>query len=206
MRIIKRKYPQVLWFKETQEKVIALTIDDAPSEITPKILEILEENQIKITFFCIGDHIEKNQHIFDQIKQKGHEIGNHLQRDERSVSLDITEFEKQLINVDKQIFTNKIPPKKWIRPGGGHFTKEMIDITNKHGYKMCLGDVYPHDPQIQFSWINTLYVKLLTKSGSVIVLHDRKWTPKTLYDTIPYLKKKGFRFMTLSEFDSFQSY
>ncbi|HOY90499.1 MAG TPA: polysaccharide deacetylase family protein, partial [Bacteroidales bacterium] len=53
---------------KTNEKIIFLTIDDAPtSESTPQTLEILKYYNVKATFFCIGKNIIENQNIFEKI-------------------------------------------------------------------------------------------------------------------------------------------
>jgi len=57
---------------------IALSFDDGPNEqFTPKILEILKRNNVTATFFCIGQKIEKNPEILNQIIKDGHIVGNH---------------------------------------------------------------------------------------------------------------------------------
>lgn len=60
------------------EKAVALTFDDGPDPIhTPRILDILEENNIKATFFLIGSNIETYPELVKRIYDEGHIIGNH---------------------------------------------------------------------------------------------------------------------------------
>jgi len=63
--------------KRTKIKEVALTFDDGPTEFTPKFLDLLKENNIKATFFCIGKQIEKYPETFKRIIGEGHSIGNH---------------------------------------------------------------------------------------------------------------------------------
>ncbi len=63
--------------KKTKIKEIALTFDDGPTEFTPKFLDLLKEQNIKATFFCIGKQIEKYPETFQRIIAEGHSIGNH---------------------------------------------------------------------------------------------------------------------------------
>jgi hypothetical protein len=56
---------------------VALTFDDGPTEFTPKFLDLLKENKVKATFFCIGKQIEKYPETFQRIIAEGHTIGNH---------------------------------------------------------------------------------------------------------------------------------
>jgi len=62
-------------------KGIALTFDDGPNAaITPQILAILEKENIKATFFIIGNKIEQNAALLKKIDNEGHTIGNHSYR------------------------------------------------------------------------------------------------------------------------------
>ncbi|HAJ60964.1 MAG TPA: hypothetical protein DCP31_18280, partial [Cyanobacteria bacterium UBA8543] len=61
-----------------QEKVIALTFDDGPwPHSTPEVLDILKKNDIKATFFWIGQNLKTYPQIAQQVVAAGHAIGNH---------------------------------------------------------------------------------------------------------------------------------
>src|SRR5689334_223693 len=64
-------------FGHTQEKIIALTFDDGPGRITPALLRILKEHNIRATFFMEGTQVEEFPQIAKQVADEGHEIGNH---------------------------------------------------------------------------------------------------------------------------------
>ena len=55
---IQARFPSVLFQLSTTRKVVALTIDDAPSAYTHEILEILKEHEVSATFFTIGGQVE----------------------------------------------------------------------------------------------------------------------------------------------------
>ena len=60
------------------EKVIALTFDDGPDrDFTPQVLDILKKNDVKATFFVVGENVEWNPEILKRQYNEGHEIGNH---------------------------------------------------------------------------------------------------------------------------------
>ena len=62
----------------SDEKIVYLTFDDGPcKKTTQRILEILREQEVKATFFCVGDNITSQPELFAQIKAEGHQIGNH---------------------------------------------------------------------------------------------------------------------------------
>lgn len=85
MKFFPAKYPAVFrWLYphrlslQKAPKILFLTFDDGPvPEITPWVLDQLDQYHAKATFFCIGDNIQKHPGIFKQVLSKGHGIGNH---------------------------------------------------------------------------------------------------------------------------------
>ena len=72
-------YPGSLWrIGEEHRKTIYLTFDDGPiPEVAPWVLELLDRNGIKATFFCVGDNVRKYPHLYRQLLEKGLKTGNH---------------------------------------------------------------------------------------------------------------------------------
>ena len=63
------------------EKVIALTFDDGPSpEVTPRVLDLLDELQVKATFFMIGERVKQNPALAREVMSRGHEVAAHSMR------------------------------------------------------------------------------------------------------------------------------
>ena len=58
-------------------KSIALTFDDGPSESTPALLEYLDREGVKATFFQCGMNVKRLPHIAGQVAAAGHQLGNH---------------------------------------------------------------------------------------------------------------------------------
>ncbi|TMW55148.1 hypothetical protein Poli38472_013910 [Pythium oligandrum] len=87
---------------------------------------------------------------------------------------------------------------KWLRPASGWFTSDMRDVILRHGYRICMGSVYPHDAQIKWEAVNSLHLRMCTRPGSVIIVHDRAWTVGVLRSALPKLVDK-FRFVSLDE-------
>lgn len=94
---IASRHPEVLYFADTRDSVLALTIDDSPdSATTPQLLEVLREYDVHATFFVITDQIPGNEPILRQPLREGHEIGNHQTRDERSDRMSPDRFVEEL--------------------------------------------------------------------------------------------------------------
>ena len=76
---------KIVTHKDTDQKLIALTLDDGPSVNTGEILEMLDELDVKCTFFLTGESIEKNLETAKTIVAAGHQIGNHSYSHQRMV-------------------------------------------------------------------------------------------------------------------------
>ncbi|MEQ3691249.1 MAG: polysaccharide deacetylase family protein, partial [Flavobacterium sp.] len=77
-RFLKILFPKYIWELPNSEKKIYLTFDDGPiPEVTEWVLELLKKENIKATFFCIGDNVRKYPEIVQKIISMNHSIGNH---------------------------------------------------------------------------------------------------------------------------------
>jgi peptidoglycan-N-acetylglucosamine deacetylase len=68
---------------ETDEKVVALTLDDAPTFWSDEVIGLLDEQQVKATFYLVGKAIEKLSEQAKRVADAGHELGNHSYSHER---------------------------------------------------------------------------------------------------------------------------
>jgi peptidoglycan/xylan/chitin deacetylase (PgdA/CDA1 family) len=199
------RFPEVLFHIHTTKKIVALTIDDAPSQHTTQLLDILRANDAHATFFVIGSQVAGRENIMDEIVRQGHELGNHAMHDEPSLSLPSDVLYDQLQEVDALISTTHrtvgVPrAARYFRPGSGFFSQRILDVAAKLNYKTILGSVYPHDPFISWWRVNAWHVLSMVRPGSVIICHDRRsWTVPMLGRVVPELKRRGFEVVSVSE-------
>ncbi|KAF2398593.1 nodulation protein nodB [Trichodelitschia bisporula] len=205
IRYFQRRWPDVLWTVPTTQPVVALTIDDAPSEYTPGIAHLLEENAAHATFFVIGAQVQGRERTLQDLVTQGHELGNHAMHDEASARLGDGELEAQIQTVDKLIANayagaGAMLPRRYFRPGSGVFSKRMRALVKKLGFRIVLGSVYPHDAQVGYARVNAWHVLSGVKPGAIVVCHDRRgWTGEMLGIVLPELKRRGYRVVTVSE-------
>lgn len=199
------KWPDVLWRVSTSAKVVALTIDDGPSEYTAEIMSILEENRAAATFFIIGSQVAGREKSLVELVRRGNELANHAMHDEPSRSLSDTDLVHQVDTVDEMVRTAYAsagvdPPPKYFRPGSGFFSAKMRARLKTMRYRLVLGSIYPHDPQIPFAGVNARHILSMLKPGGIIICHDRRsWTPPMLRQILPEIRKMGYRVVTVSE-------
>ena len=169
------KYPDVLFQVPlaSKHRVVALTLDDAPSDETAKILDILKKHGAKATFFIIGSQVASHPGLIQRMHDEGHELGNHAWADEPSAALPLAELERQIIEVG-----DMLPPNangaKYFRPGNGFFNKKLVQKVKNLGYQVVLGGIYPHDPQIHHPKVNARHVLSMVRAGGIIIMHDRR--------------------------------
>lgn len=205
IRYFQHRWPDVLWRVSTSSKVIALTIDDGPSEYTNEIMQILKSNDAVATFFIIGSQVVGNEEILSKLIRNGNELANHAMHDEPSRSLDDVVLVDQVLSVDGIL--NKAyaavdvdPPPKYFRPGSGFFSKRMLNVLKNFEYRLVLGSIYPHDPQIPFWRINASHILSMIRPGGIIVCHDRRsWTAPMLRRVLPEIRRRGYRIVTVTE-------
>ena len=202
------RFPTVLFHHPNpQQKIVALTIDDAPSRHTGEILAILKANEASATFFVIGGQVSGREDILVDIVRSGSELGNHAMHDEPSLSLSNDILKEEIAEVDELIAAAYItsgldsPREKYFRPGSGFFSRRILNLVETSGHRLILGSVYPHDPFISYWWINAWHILSMTRKGSVIICHDRRsWTAPMLKYVLPKLRKKGYQIVSVSKF------
>ncbi|KAI9672183.1 MAG: hypothetical protein M1831_001997 [Alyxoria varia] len=203
---MQERWPEVLFERPTEKKIVALTIDDAPTVNTHDIMEALKENDATATFFVIGNQVESKREVLEDAIRNGNELGNHAMRDEPSRSLDVEVLHDQVDEVQKMLYAIyesaeiKPPNRKYFRPGSGLFSYEMRRTLTRFGFQLVLGSIYPHDPQVHYSSINASHILSSLKPGGIIICHDRReWTAPMLREILPKMKERGYRTVTLTE-------
>uniref|UniRef100_UPI000D1F29D7 polysaccharide deacetylase family protein n=1 Tax=Cyanothece sp. BG0011 TaxID=2082950 RepID=UPI000D1F29D7 len=160
----------------------------------------------------ISERIKDNELIVQDIIKNGHEIGNHMVKDEKSILLTREDFEEEFLTADKtlnQFLLNNSSKVRWFRPGGGWYNSKILDIVKKYNYQTVLGSIFPYDTHIPSSDFASYQILANLRPGAIIVLHDSakdghsgEWgerTNKTLKKILPEIKKRGYRIVTLSE-------
>lgn len=190
-------FPQYLWKKKTEEKVIYLTFDDGPiPEVTSWVIDCLRTYNAKATFFCVGDNVRNHPEIFQMILADGHAIGNHTYhhfngkttRDEKyleSVRLCDDEFNKQ--QVKSYLF----------RPPYGRLKASQRKALPER--EIIMWSVLSKDYLQTLSPAKILKASIdATEKGSIIVFHDNVKAFQNLTQVLPaYLEhfyQLGYRF------------
>lgn len=178
------------------EKKIYLTFDDGPVPvITPNVLDILKEENIKATFFCVGENVVKNNSIYQRILDEGHAVGNHTYNHLNGWNTHGNQYARNVLKC-AEVLNSKL-----FRPPYGRAKKSQIALLSSQ-YKIIMWDVLSGDydkgttPEQCLKNVST-YVR----NGSVIVFHDSIKAQTKLEYALPrfikFAKEKGFEFEVL---------
>ena len=202
---LQRRFPQVLFHVPTDRKIVALTIDDTPSQYTDEILDILKANSAAATFFTIGGQVPGQEQKLQRILQAGSELGNHAMHDEPSINLPSETLRDEIKQVNTFIDrayrdVGQTRSNHFFRPGSGIFSQRILGVAKDAGYETILGSIYPHDPFISYPRVNGRHILSMLRPGAVIICHDRRsWTPPMLARVVPEIRKRGYEIVTVSE-------
>lgn len=194
-------YPRV----NTSEKMVALTFDDGPTMKTDEILSILEELNVKVTFFVVGADLEKNLSLGQKIVRAGHELGNHSYAHKRMVLKSYDYIRQEIEKTDQLIRKAGYTGEILFRPPNGKKLFLLPYYLRQHERKTIMWDVEPDSyPEIAGSSREiTKHVMENTKPGSIILLHvmfdSRSESVKAIKGIVTGLRERGYRFITVSE-------
>jgi peptidoglycan-N-acetylglucosamine deacetylase len=212
-RIPNRFYSQIIRQVAVapNRKLIALTFDDGPwPKITPKVLEILKQHQIKATFFMIGRHLRLHPEIAQQVVAAGHGVGNHSwSHPLKSEPIETQEIIAEIENTTVSLKMITGLRTDLFRPPGGHLENGLVDYAHQKKYLTVMWTIDPADskPEITAQQISDHVLKQ-AKPGSIILLHDgggdRSRTLTALPKIITGLKAQGYTFVSVNELLGFQ--
>ena len=192
------------------DKVIALTFDDGPSsDHTADVLDILAENDVKATFFVIGTNVEEYPELVEREAAEGHQVCSHSYDHAdpvggTDVSLMSAEGQIDEIVHGYKTITDVLggEASRVIRLPGGNLSSEMVlNIQPYVDYEIGW-NIDTQDWTLPGS--DSIYSAIISaEPGDIILCHDgggdRSQTVEALRRAIPYMKSKGYTFVTMDE-------
>ena len=188
---------------ETDEKVIALTFDDAPTKYLDEVLQIMKDEDTVGTFYVIGRNEERNPGGIQKIMNDGHEVGNHSYIHPRFAFKSMAFIKDEVDKTNTIIRNSGYSDEITFRPPYGQKFLGLPWYLDTLGMKTIMWDVEP-DTFYKNTEDKIKYTLEKTRPGSIILLHpfcstecksDREMLPVIIQG----LKKQGYRFVTISE-------
>ncbi len=188
-------YPHAIWRMDRSKRTVYLTFDDGPiPEATPYILDVLEQLRIKATFFMVGDNAAKYPHLLEEVRKRGHRIGNHTHNHVGGLRCQVWTYLNNVEQAEELLRTNRLfrPPHGWMGP-----VKYRVFRHTK--WRIVMWDVVTRDYSNRLTAQDVFdNVKRYTRNGSIITFHDSLKSIDKLKEFLPealqWLKDQGYEF------------
>jgi len=195
---------------KNDEKVIYLTFDDGPSVMTDKVLNILKENDVKATFFLIGNQLKDQEAIVKRIHTEGHSIGLHTYTHEyKKIYCTKKGFIAEMLKSQDEINSIiGIKPTTIRFPSGSrkHLTKTFLTQLHSHNFKVYDWNAAMSDGINCKTPVARLYSEAtkttVTNHPIILLMHCdymHKNTCIALPGVIKFYKDNGYEFKIIND-------
>ncbi len=194
---------------KSNRKVVALTFDDGPTNLSNKILDVLNKNRVKATFFWQGNNLADKTQIIEKAKKSGHQIANHSWDHTNGYNLDENYvWEQQVARTISALKTVAGVQSKYYRPPFGGITQKQIDFLGTKGITTVLWSLTTMDwDKTQNDGIDLENkFKNYLHPGAIVLLHDFDFGKSeqmlvALEKMILYGKSQGYTFVTIENIE-----
>ncbi len=193
---------------DTEEKVVALGFNCAwDAADVPEILRILEENDVKATFFLVGQWAEKYPDSVKALYDAGHELGNHSFSHPDMTAKSRDEVAKQIRRCDDTIERITGTRPKLFRAPSGSYNNTVVEVAESLGHSVIQWDCDSRDWKGPSAKEMTRNVLKGVQPGSITLFHVGKAnTVEALPEIIRQLKAEGYSFRPVGEMIYYEDY
>lgn len=191
-------YPGAIWDFSFSSKAIFLTFDDGPHpETTPGLLDLLDNANIKATFFCLGKNVEQHPELYQEILDRGHIVGNHSSTHPKGIKTPNQQYVKDVLAAKDLISSNLF------RPPYGKIKPAQYKLLKDEGFQTVFWSIMPYDFDQNLT-ADDFIIKMtkLAFPGAIYVFHDnvkaKKVIENELGPIIASLKQKGYHFQAIT--------
>lgn len=186
---------------KTEEPRVALTINCAwNADDIDSILDTLEKYQVKVTFFMVGDWVDKYSEQVKKIHSRGHEIGNHSDTHPNVNQLSLEKNMQEIENASKKIENLTGSKTTLYRPPYGEYNNTVIEAANMAEHipiQWNIDTLDYTDLTAEQMW-NRINEKL--SNGSIILMHNGTKNTASSLDMLIYnITQKGYKLVTVSD-------
>ncbi|GBF11289.1 polysaccharide deacetylase family protein [Tepidibacillus sp. HK-1] len=175
-----------------EKPMVSLMINVAwGTEYLESMLDILNKEQVKATFFLDGSWLKKNPNVAKKIAANGHEIGNHAYSHPQMSRISNERIREEILKTEKLIQQTLNQSSKYFAPPSGDYDLRVVKIAHELKLHTVLWTVDTVDwkkPSPE-TIINRIVPKV--QNGYLILMHPTKSTAEALPTLIREIKKKG---------------
>lgn len=179
----------------------AMTYDDGPHpSLTPRLLDMLAQWNLKATFFLIGKNAAAYPRIVQRIVAEGHEVANHSWSHPALSKLSDTAVRSELRRTHDAITQAcGVAPICYRPPYGAITAAQKSWIAREFGYPTIMWSVDPNDWRDRNAGIISSRIRAGARAGSIILAHDiHATTVNAMPSTLPALQQRGLRFVSVA--------
>ena len=214
-QVLQQEYPNTLVLRgSVDDQRVALTFDDGPdTRFTPQVLDVLDEYDVKATFFLMGSRAKEHREVTRRIHDEGHAIGNHTYWHPHLVEESIARMRWEVNETEKVLEEIVGFRPRLFRAPYGALNRELVEALGETDYTVVGWNVDSVDwkePGVDEIVNNVLSN---TDYGSIILMHsgghwtmDLSGTVESLHVIIPRLQKEGIEFVTVPELLNLQEW
>ena len=200
-RVSNRKLP--IYCVQTDSPKVAISFDAAwGNEDTAELLIILDQYQVKTTFFMTGGWVESYPDDVKAIAKAGHDLGNHSENHKQMSQISAAECKEEIQKVHDKVKELTGQEMMLFRPPYGDYNDTLVNAANELGYHVMQWDVDSLDWKDYGA--DSIVSKVLEHehlgNGSIILMHNgAKYTKDALPRVISGLQEKGFEIVPISQ-------
>jgi len=193
-------YPSVFRQGTSEGNYLALTFDDSPMPETAELLRILDELDVRATFFVCGNYATWRPELLEAIAAAGHEIGNHTYDHQNLTRVDDETLRDELSRTNRVVKAVTGVAPHLFRPPGGNYDSRIVEEAYHQEMTTVMWSVscsdYRNPPVSQL----TSCIVRSVRPGAVILLHDgKRSTLRALPEIVRELREEGYVFVTVGE-------
>ena len=188
---------------QTNSPKVAISFDAAwGNEDTAELLSILDQYQVKTTFFMTGGWVESFPDDVKAIAEAGHDLGNHSENHKQMAQLGAAECKEEIQSVHDRVKELTGTDMTLFRPPYGDYNDTLIDAANELAYHVIQWDVDSLDWKDYGE--DAIVSKVLDHphlgNGSIILMHNgARYTKDALPRVISGLQEKGYEIVPVSQ-------
>lgn len=200
-QVVATKKVLPIYSVEREDRVISISFDASwGGDQTMGILDLLDEYDVKATFFLVGIWVEKYPELVKEIAARGHEIGNHSAKHPHMTKISPDKMREELRVMDDQLEALTGQRTKLFRPPYGDYSNQVVTVCREAGYEVVQWSIDSLD------WKNLGAQDMITKAtrnvqpGDIVLFHnDSKYILDALPTILQTYQEQGFKLIPVGE-------
>lgn len=192
--------PQPIYRGNPAKPMVSLMINVAwGNEYIIPMLDILDAEKVKVTFFLDGSWLSRNKELAAEMLRRGHEMENHAYTHPNMSSLSRARATAEIEKTQKLLKESLGVTNKWFAPPSGDYNQQTVEIAASLGLQTVLWTLDTVD------WRNpspeSVIAKISSKAepGTLVLMHPTASSSKALRGMIRGIRAKGLQLGTVSQ-------